>query len=69
MKNEEYMKELGATAACTIRAGRKTTQDEAAVSILMGDAWFGSVRAAAAAAKYNMEAVYQVKSNHGLYPK
>ena len=69
MKNEEYMKELGATAACTIRAGRKTTQDEAAVSILMGDAWFGSIRAIVAAAKYNMEAIYQVKSNHGLYPK
>jgi len=35
----------------------------------MGNAWFGSMQAAVAAAKKNMEAVYQVKSNYRLYPK
>ena len=69
MKNQMYQSELGATAACTIRAGEGTTQDKEAISVLMGDAWFGSVKAAVEASKRNMEAVYQIKSNHGLYPK
>ena len=69
MKNQAYMKELGATAAYTIRAGENTIQDKDAVTILMDNAWFGSVRAIVAAAKKNMETVYQVKSNHGLYLK
>ena len=43
------MKKLGATIACTIRAGENTTQDKGVVTVLMGDAWFGLVRAAVAA--------------------
>jgi len=35
----------------------------------MGDAWFDSVKAAAATTEKGMEGIYQVKSNHGLYPK
>ena len=69
MKDQLYQKELGATAACAMRLGEATTQNPAIRTILMGDAWFGSVRAAAAAWKKNMDVVYQIKSNHGLYPK
>ena len=38
MKNQAYMKELGVTAVCTIRAGENTIQDKDAVTVLMGDA-------------------------------
>ena len=69
MKEQKYQKDLGATAACTMRLGESTTQDPAARTVLIGDAWFGSVRAATAAWSKNMNAVYQIKSNHGLYPK
>ena len=69
MTDQSCQKELGATTACTMRLGEATTQNPAARTLLMGDAWFGSVRAAAAAWKKNMDAVYQIKSNHGLCPK
>ena len=58
MKEQKYQKDLGATAACTIHLGESTTQDPAARTVLMGDAQFGSVRAAAAAWSKNMDAVY-----------
>ena len=58
MKDQLYQKELGATAACTMRLGEATTQNPAIRTLLMGDAWFGSVRAAAAAWKKNMDVVY-----------
>ena len=64
-----YQKELGATAACTVRASEVTTQVKEARTMLKGDAWFGSVKAAAAAVERGMEAVYQIKTNHGLFPK
>ena len=69
MKGQKHQKELGATAACTMRAGEGTTQVKEAVTVLKGDAWFGSVKAAAAAKERGMEAMCQVKSNHGLFPK
>ena len=69
MKTKRLQKELGATAACTIRAGEATTQVKEAITLIKGDAWFGSVKAAAAAKERGMEATYQVKSNHGLFPK
>ena len=37
--------------------------------IVKGDAWFGSVRAAANMASRGYECVLQVKQNSGLYPK
>ena len=69
MTEQKYQKELGATAACTIRAGESTTQELEARTLLIGDEWFGSVRVAAVASSRNMEAIYQIKSNHRLYPK
>ena len=58
MTEQKYQKELGATAACTIRAGESTTQELESRTLLMGDAWFGLVRAAIAASSRNMEAIY-----------
>ena len=36
---------------------------------MKGDAWFGSVKAAAALAQRGIECVLQVKTGHSLYPK
>ena len=49
MKDQKYHKELDATAACTIRAIEGTTQVKEAWTVLIENAWFGSVRAVAAA--------------------
>ena len=37
--------------------------------MLIGDAWFGSARAAAATVERNIEVVHQSKTNHSLFPK
>ena len=37
--------------------------------VIKGDAWFGSVKAAAALAEEGTEAVLQVKTGHSLFPK
>ena len=58
MKDQEYCKELEATAAYTVRAGEGTTQVKEAKTALIGDAWFRSVKAAAAAVERNMEVVH-----------
>ena len=69
MKDQKYYKELGAIAAYTIWAAEGTIQVKEAQTVLMGDVWFGSVRAVAAAWKRNMDVIYQIKTNHGLFPK
>ena len=69
MKTQQYQREMGATAACTIRLGEGTNQNNETSTVLMGDAWFGSVRAANEASKRDMNAILQIKSNHGLFPK
>ena len=60
---------MGATAACTVRLGEGTNTDNDTITTVIGDAWFGSVRAAVEAADRGMESIYQIKTNHGLYPK
>ena len=65
----EHWQELGATAACTLRLGLmhlKTHQDRAGIK---GDAWFGSVKACLALYARGIESVFQVKTNHKLFPK
>lgn len=69
MKSQQHQREMGATAACTIQLGEGTNQDNEISTVLMGDAWFGSVRAANEASKREMNAVLQIKSNHSLFPK
>ena len=69
MRKELYCNTMGATAACSIRLAEGTNQTPEASSVVMGDAWFGSVMCAAECKKRGMEAIFQIKSNHGLYPK
>ena len=69
MKSQKYHKEMGATAACTIRLGEATDMKDGSMTTLIDDAWFGSVRATVEAADRGMECIYQVKTNHGLFPK
>ena len=68
MITEALYHDYGVTAACTVRLGVGTNSLPQSRSIVMGDAWFGSVKAVAATAERGMEGIYQVKTNHGLYP-
>ena len=43
--------------------------DDGKALVMKGDAWFGSVKAAASLAERGMEGVFQVKTAHSLYPK
>ena len=56
-------------ASCTICTGEGTTQDKEAVTILIDDIWFSLVRVAIATLQWNIEAIYQIESNHSLYLK
>ena len=71
MRNQRYVDTLGATAACTLRLleGCVPADDINGGHGIQGDAWFGSVRAAAAIGAKGHRAVLQVKNNSGLYPK
>ena len=55
MRTEDFYHELGATAACTVRLGVGTNSLPESRSIVMGDAWFGSVKADAATTERRME--------------
>ena len=70
MASQQYQQELGATAACTLRLaeGCIAAEDDRCHTI-QGDAWFGSVKAAAALGQKGIRAVLQVKNNKALYPK
>ncbi len=70
MKDADYQVELGATAACTICLLESSIDEEDQQKhTVQGDAWFGSVQAAAALGAKGHWAVLQVKSNSGLFPK
>jgi hypothetical protein len=68
MRNHEYVRTFGATAACTLRLSELCLNPDTNSGI-MGDAWFGSVKAAVALAKKGYRAILQVKTGHGLFPK
>ena len=70
MKEKRLQRELGATAACTVRLTEICHQEQySSKDLVMGDAWFGSVKAATELAKRNSAAFLQVKTNHKLFPK
>ena len=69
MKKELYCNAMGATATCSIWLAKGTNQSLEASSIVVGDAWFGSFQCAAECKKRGIEAIFQIKSNHGLFPK
>ena len=57
MRTEDFYHELGATAACTVRLGVGTNSLPQSISIVIGDAWFDSVKAATATAERGMEGI------------
>jgi hypothetical protein len=70
MSTAQYQDSLGATAACTVRLPeRSIPEDDDRIHTVQGDAWFGSVRAAAALGAKGHRVVLQVKNNKGLFPK
>ena len=70
MKEKRLQRELGATAACTVRLTELCHQEQhSPKDLVMGDAWFGSVKAATELAKRNSASILQVKTNHKLFPK
>ena len=70
MKNMRLQRELGATAACTIRCAEGSHQGgETLKATVKGDAWFGSVKCAVALSQRGRAFVGQIKSNHSLFPK
>jgi hypothetical protein len=68
MREGEYCDTLGATAACTLRLTELALDGNSECGI-MGDAWFGSVKAAVALSKKGYKSILQVKTGHGLFPK
>ncbi|MFN9982106.1 MAG: hypothetical protein ACK53Y_19425, partial [bacterium] len=71
MKTKIFNAEIGATAGCTLRLLLNSIpkEDKGIKHGIRGDAWFGSVRAASEIARRGHEAVFQIKQNHGLFPK
>ena len=75
MKDKEYNSSLGATAGCTLRMAKALSQSkiDGNIEIIMGDAWFGSVKAACHIVSCEegskKEAIFQIKTNSGGYPK
>ena len=71
MNNQRLNNILGVTAGCTVQMheGSIGTQDADVGHGIKGDAWFGSVSAAAALGVRGHQAVMQVKTNSSLFPK
>jgi hypothetical protein len=68
MKEGEYCGTLGATAAYTLRLTELALDGNSECGI-MGDVWFGSVKAAVALLKKGFKSILQVKTGHDLFPK
>ena len=58
VKDLSYHKELSTTATCNIRAAEEIIQDKEALTLLIANAQFDSVKAVAAAATRGYEAIY-----------
>ncbi len=71
MKSMTYNSTIGATAGCTLRLAKEALPivEGETPALIEGDAWFGSVRCAAALAQEGYKCVLQVKQNNGLFPK
>ena len=64
MQDIKYNREYGATAGCTMRLAEKSSQElYSTKDIVVGDAWFGSVTAAANLAAEGKDCCLQVKTN------
>ena len=56
-------------AAYTEKSSEGTTQHKDAVIVLIGDVQFGLVIAVVATTHHSIDAIYQIKTNHELFPK
>ena len=65
MKDQLHHRALGATAGCTVRMSERCAQ----VKGVKADAWFGSVLTCIELVTRGYEGIFQVKQNHGQYPK
>ena len=63
MTGHKYFKEYGATASCTLRIaeGMSHKHIDGLQEMVLGDSWFGSVRAAGALAREGFECILQIK--------
>ena len=67
MADKEYVKELGATAACSLRI---TEYWRGTGRIVVGDSWFGSVKTCTELWKTNgLYSIMIVKTAHKLFPR
>ena len=75
MKEEQFNRDLGATAGCCMRLANGVDQShvDGVAETVKGDAWFGSVKAVCNLCNPNSpikrEAIFQVKSNSRGFPK
>eukprot|EP00873_Tetraselmis_striata_P019891 jgi/Tetstr1/440155/TSEL_028512.t2 len=66
MRVKPHAAEHGVTTACMMRMAETCTSTD---STLLGDAWFGSVKAAVQVGKMGRHFIGVVKTGHGLFPK
>lgn len=71
MKSQEFNKDVGATAGCTLRLLLNSIPEEKRGERhgIRGDAWFGSVRTANEVALRGHDGVFQIKQYHASFPK
>ena len=65
MKDQLHHRALGATAGCTVRMSERCAQ----VKGVKADAWLGSVLTCVELVTRGYECIFQVKQNHGQFPK
>jgi hypothetical protein len=68
MREQEYNREYGNTAGCTIRL-MKLTDGDGDCKGVKGDAWFGSVNNCVSLKLQGYESIVQIKQNAALFPK
>ena len=75
MSKYKHYDSLGATGSCALRlveGGSHMQVDKSqdnVKEIVLGDSWFGSVKAAVAHAQKGFDCIFQIKQNHSLFPK
>ena len=65
MRQTQYAHQFGVQAGCTLRLAESCNKG----TCLMGDSWFGSVKACAELAKRGFNFIGVIKMGHALYPK
>ena len=75
MRNKEFTKEFGVTAACVMRGVKQIEgfetylEDTLQPKLFFGDSWFGSVKAACQVRKLGHHGCFIIKTAHSRTPK